>query len=258
MQVMRGSIYRLLVLLVVTGLVLPIAGQVPRYGITATTTTNGSQRQASMPYTVEYRITRVRALGNGTALTHQSSEVKAMDSEGRQMIASSPAERPRDKVPTTLVGVTDPVARTNISWYSPGKRATLTTTDTLLASGRNCAKIAKTTSTPDWIQHEKSETEDLGTATIQGIEAHGKRISTTVPAGAFGNDAPFVSVSETWTAVDPALKDLLVRQKTVDPRIGSVTTEVVSFMRGEPDPATFQPPEGYEVVERTASDFVCN
>jgi hypothetical protein len=210
-----------------------------------------------MPYTVEYRISSVQSLRNGTALTHQSTEVKAMDSEGRRMIASSPAEWPGDKVPTTLVSVTDPVARTNYLWRSPGKQVTLTTTDTLLASGRNCAKIAKTTSTPDWIQHEKLETEDLGTATIQGIEAHGQRISTTVPAGAFGNTAPFVSLSETWTAVDPALKDLLVHQKTVDPRIGSVTTEVVSFRRGEPDRATFQPPDGYEVVETTASDFAC-
>jgi len=40
----------------------------------------------------------------------------------------------------------------------------------------------------------------------------------------------------------------VIRQITDDPQQGKDDLELVTLLRGEPDPALFQPPEGYEVV----------
>ena len=61
--------------------------------------------------------------------------------------------------------------------------------------------------------------EDLGTDTIQGVEAHGRRITTTIPAGEIGNAAPLVRTRETWMAVAPTLQGLVVRENSDDPAI---------------------------------------
>jgi hypothetical protein len=54
-----------------------------------------------------------------------------------------------------------------------------------------------------------------------------------------------VSTSETWNAKG---LHLVIRQITDDPQQGKDDLELVTLLRGEPDPALFQPPEGYEVV----------
>ena len=72
-------------------------------------------------------------------------------------------------------------------------------------------------------------------------------------AGAAGNDAPLVSTSEAWTAVAVGLNGLLVREIRDDPRSGKTTRELTSLSQNDPDPATFQPPEGYEIVTKDAS-----
>jgi hypothetical protein len=87
--------------------------------------------------------------------------------------------------------------------------------------------------------------EDLGTMTIQGVEARGQRWTTTIPVGEIGNDQPLVQTQEDWCV--PSLR-LAVRTLSDDPRMGKRTTELVKLDQGEPDSALFLPPEGYEVV----------
>jgi hypothetical protein len=95
------------------------------------------------------------------------------------------------------------------------------------------------------IDQRKTVAEDLGTMTILGIEAHGQRTTTTTPAGAIGNDQPLVRTSEEWNA--PGLHFAL-RRVVDDPQQGKEDSEPMNLIRGEPDPALFQPPEGYEVM----------
>jgi hypothetical protein len=99
----------------------------------------------------------------------------------------------------------------------------------------------------------KYTSENLGTESIQGIEARGRRRTTTIPAGAMGNDAPLVSISDIWTALTVGLNGLLVRETRNDPRQGKTTRELTNLTQGDPDPATFQPPEGYEIVTKDSS-----
>jgi hypothetical protein len=232
-------------LIALAGLALSVAGQAASQ--TARTHTPETTVQAAKtPYTAEYKITHLQPLADGTTITRESTEVKALDSQGRRMTATTTTSG--DRAPITHVMVYDPVARTQTFWHSPGKVAhvlqmspeaehhclTITRGDVSLASGPK----AKYTS------------EELGTESIQGLEARGLRRTTTISAAAMGNDAPLVSTADIWTALTAGLNGLLVRETRNDPRQGKTTRELTNLTQGDPDPNTFQPPEGYEIVTR--------
>lgn len=90
--------------------------------------------------------------------------------------------------------------------------------------------------------------EDLGTQTVDGVLARGTRRTTTYPIGLEGNDRPLVSTNETWLSED--LK-VVVLSKFNDPRTGEHTTRLTNISRAEPDPALFQPPVDYKMVDET-------
>jgi hypothetical protein len=119
------------------------------------------------------------------------------------------------------------------------------------ASGGAVAGVAGSVTTssvapvPHPAKQPKPEMEDLGTTTIQGVEAHGHRSTWTIPVGQIGNDQPLVRSQENWFA--PSL-GLVVREVNDDPQTGTRTKELVSLSLSEPDPSTFLPPEGYEAV----------
>jgi opacity protein-like surface antigen len=85
-------------------------------------------------------------------------------------------------------------------------------------------------------------TEDLPPQSINGIWAKGSRVTTTIPAGTFGNDRDLKVVNERWFSDD--LK-LLVKSSNSDPRFGVTTYELTNILQGEPDLALFQLPAGY-------------
>jgi hypothetical protein len=89
-----------------------------------------------------------------------------------------------------------------------------------------------------------ANTEDLGTATINGVTARGTRSTTVVPAGAIGNDREFRSVEERWFSTE---LNLLVKSISSDPRFGTTTYELMNISRQAPDPALFQVPADYTV-----------
>jgi len=99
------------------------------------------------------------------------------------------------------------------------------------------------------MQPPRSEfkTEDLGTKTIAGIEAHGSRTTRTIPAGEEGNEVPLVTVQEIWRSQKLGLTLMGTMD---DPRSGRRTYEVEEFTEGEPDASLFTPPEGYRVEYR--------
>jgi hypothetical protein len=92
----------------------------------------------------------------------------------------------------------------------------------------------------------KSVMESLGTQILEGVEVEGRRTTFTVPEGAQGNDRPITSTNEIWTS--PKLKTAVLT-KSVDPRNGENTMKLTNIILGEPDPALFQPPADFEVVD---------
>lgn len=284
---MRGSICCVLAL--VAGLALPIFGQ-------RATSTPRSPKRPQVPFTAEYKIIIVKTLANGTTITLESTQMRVADSQGRTLVSNTDFVASRERKRTTYVGVSDPVAGTHTSWNSPGVRATVTMLDPPHQTGQSDCFIFYATATDSTMaaptdtgaaepargvvgklagitmtsssrpaamsaKQEKSSfntvVEDLGTATIQGVEARGKRITRTTPAGAVGNDQPLVNTEETWTATGDMPDDPVVRRVSDDPQFGKQTTDLVNLSLSEPDPTTFQSPEGYEIVTQEMHRAPC-
>lgn len=93
--------------------------------------------------------------------------------------------------------------------------------------------------------------EKLDARTIEGVQAEGTRVTTTIPAGAVGNEQPIVMTHERWYS--PELQTVVMSRHN-DPRFGETTYRLTGISRGEPSPALFQVPPDYTVKE--AAPFV--
>jgi hypothetical protein len=93
---------------------------------------------------------------------------------------------------------------------------------------------------------EQRSEETLASRMIGGVRADGHRTTTTIPAGAIGNEWPITTTSEEWTS--PELQ-LLVLTDRKDPRNGDATYRLEHIVREEPAPSLFQVPSDYTVKE---------
>lgn len=84
-------------------------------------------------------------------------------------------------------------------------------------------------------------TEVLGWRNIEGVMAEGKKETKT---------SPVVTMNEEWYS--PELKRYVLMIYT-DPRIGERMQRTTNISRAEPDPALFQPPVGYSVMDENES-----
>ena len=108
---------------------------------------------------------------------------------------------------------------------------------------------ANATATPAGRPRPNMSHESLGTQTIEGVLADGMRWTTTFPEGSVGNDRPLTTILETWTS--PDLKTQVL-SKSSDPRTGEHTTKLTNIVTAEPDPALFQIPGEYSIVDEPA------
>ena len=86
--------------------------------------------------------------------------------------------------------------------------------------------------------------EDLGTKTVNGLQAEGVRVTRTIAAGAIGNDKPINVVTERWYSADLQIPVMTIH---ADPMMGTVTSKLTNVTRGEPDASLFQVPSDYKV-----------
>lgn len=91
-----------------------------------------------------------------------------------------------------------------------------------------------------------SKNESLGQQLMQGVTADGTRTTTTIEAGAIGNDRPIQMVSERWYSSD--LQTVIMTKRT-DPRTGEETFRLANVHRGEPGADLFLLPPGYQLAE---------
>ncbi len=248
-----------------------------------------ASHRGPQPYSAEFTISTVKTLADGSTITQKSTEVQALDAQGRTMIAITSVPTSSDEPAMTKVSVFDPVAGTSLLWDSQSKMATLAkrplpqstrapctaTTDNVtggltqdgpLSSNGNVGPGAPTGLTgmaaritgaaqPARV-NTNTTIEYLGTETIQGFATRGSRITQTIPAGAIGNSEPLVSTRESWQVNAQGI-GLTVREVDNDPQNGKRVTELEKFTLGEPDAAGFQPPEGYEIVTRQMHPIAC-
>lgn len=96
------------------------------------------------------------------------------------------------------------------------------------------------------------KSEFLPAKDIEGVSAEGRRITTTILAGQIGNDHPITSVSERWFSLKLQVVVLMTNN---NPRMGQETYKLTKIALAEPDPALFEVPAGYTVIEGRPASF---
>jgi len=246
-------------MIAVVGLVPPLAGQTPAVQTNAEMRAPASD--VRLPYMAEYKILRVQSGPEGI-FTHESRIVTARDSRGRKMTATTEIPDAPGEPQKTHFQVFDPVAHTTFSWNSPGREAILMAIPIAGAIPAGCSFMSIMTV----YTNEKTTEEDLGTMTIFGIEAKGRRFSTTVviePVEKKKKHQPpartiQVRSNEYWQAIEPGLAGLEVSDVSEGEGTGKTSKELVNFSQREPETKIFQPPVGYQVVNREVNANACD
>src|ERR1022692_482605 len=91
------------------------------------------------------------------------------------------------------------------------------------------------------------KTEALGKQMIEGVNADGTRLSTTLETGAVGNDRPIQMVNERWFSSE--LKTVVMTRHS-DPRTGEEIFRLTNISRAEPGADLFQVPANYQLQDR--------
>jgi hypothetical protein len=225
------------------------------------------------PYTATAITESTQVLADGNRIVNKTSSFVARDSQGRtrretdlHRIGTMQVDSPK------TVFINDPTAHTQYI-FSPGGEATkvirsegtwkespqildlrgndLRGNDLRSDKGErriNEKVIVKMQGSHNVQQSKESNEqvkhEDLGTQTIEGVLAQGKRETVTIPAGQIGNERPIEIVTETWFS--PELHTMVLRKHS-DPRLGDSTYRLADIKRNEPDASLFQPPAGTKV-----------
>lgn len=224
------------------------------------------QPVTNAPYTATFTSTSTEKLQDGTLLTHTSTRVAERDSLGRTREEVTMPARGADGKTHTVIVIMDPVARTVTQLRADQKIAVVHALPQAPQGGPAGfgrrgpggpppAADGQANAPKDHPgRHEDRNvvTADLGSKTISGVVATGKRVTRTIPAGQIGNTAPVVSTHEEWFS--PDLKIELSRND-VDPFHGTRTTAVSALTKTEPDAALFKVPGDYTVQQAPQRAF---
>jgi hypothetical protein len=208
------------------------------------------------PYSAEIINESIQTLGDGNRIVQRSTTRIYRDSEGR---VRREEDRPSG---SPAISITDPVRRVSFSldaesrtaWQTPNMLAFNFTQERQkvieVRKGMIAIHSAGRTIThahfEPHLEGEKLTVEQLPARDIEGVRAAGTRRTTTIAAGAIGNELPIEIVSEEWTSPD---LQILVMTERRDPRLGTSTYRLVNIVRAEPDRYLFEVPSDYTLKE---------
>jgi hypothetical protein len=243
------------------------------------------------PYTATVITETTQVLADGNRIVNKNSAFVARDGQGRlRREETLPRIGPLSVDSPKLIFIHDPVAHTNatldpgkqsaVIWKQPdsspykenlhivtrrldgpGKPATegannsraeppnIVTTRRLEGPGK---VVVEGTVERIPLSEKNAKLEDLGTQTIEGVLAEGKRETITIPAGQVGNERPIEIVSESWFS--PELHTIVLRKRS-DPRSGESVYRLSDIRLGEPDASLFQVPSGYKIKSEPILEF---
>lgn len=108
--------------------------------------------------------------------------------------------------------------------------------------------LSALTKNPSNMQGVMSETtENLGTQAVNGVNASGVRTTMVIPKGQIGNNKDIKVMTERWSSND---LQMLVKSINSDPRFGDTTYQLTKITQTAPDPALFQVPSDYNLIEQ--------
>ncbi len=207
------------------------------------------------PFSADIVTETTQTLQNGDH-THQTSTTHAYrDSAGRtrleQDLSNLNALAPNSNLPP-VVFIKDPVAGVNYalspSTHAASRSAMRTagaggTRGRALGAGANGNRMRMRAARQN---NPNMKTESLGTQMVDGVQATGRRITMTIPAGQIGNEQPIQIVTESWYSPDLQAVVLLKRS---DPRSGDTVVRYTNISRAEPASTLFEVPADYKVTD---------
>jgi hypothetical protein len=189
----------------------------------------------SRPYTAQIVETDIPTRANGERVRRETKVLEARDSQGRTRIESfqfNDMDRP------TMVDLYIPSRRQFIQLF-PGQK----TARVMTFPGTGSIPVQRN------LHVLKSTTQSLSGQTFQGMYAEGTRTTQIMPSDEDRNPN-VVDVQETW--VSPDLKIVVFSKETsTDPNSDQITREIRQLDRSEPNPALFEIPADYKIVEAT-------
>lgn len=194
------------------------------------------------PFSAQETMQSQRTLADGSQIQRQENAKLYRDSSGRFRMDTT------FSVPATGGGQT---TRTTITIYDPvagymyrldpqtmkGVQSPIRQTQTRSGDFGGRARGARS--------GVQVQTQDLGTQTINGVSATGTQVTTTIPAGTFGNTQQIQTVRTTWVST---VLQIPVQVTTTDPRSGNSAMNVTNIGQAEPDASLFQVPTSYTVT----------
>jgi len=212
------------------------------------------------PYTATATTESTQVLADGNRIVNKTSSLVARDSQGRtrretdlHRIGTMQVDSPKTVFindPTTHTqyiftpggGEATKVIRSEGNWKESPQIIDLRATRERRINEKVIVNVGGAHDPQQRKENnEQIKHEDLGTQTIEGVSAQGKRETVTIPAGEIGNERPIEIVTETWFS--PELHTMVLRKHS-DPRLGDSTYRLTDIKRNEPDASLFQPPAG--------------
>jgi hypothetical protein len=214
------------------------------------------------PYSAEEKTESVQTLADGNRITNTTTAKVYRDSQGRTRREMTLPGFGGD-ASHTLITITDPVSgmsmtldpQTKSVHEMPGPGMELKMRATVKAQLDEAqAKLkaeaeANSKQMSTYVRRAPAPNmkhEDLGADVIEGVSATGTRETSTIDAGAIGNEKPLTITSERWFSPDLQVEVKSVRS---DPRMGTTTHTLTNISRAEPDASLFQAPPDYKVEE---------
>ena len=178
-----------------------------------------------------------QTLSDGTHVDHQDRGAVARDEKGRLRIDSG-----NSSVLVDLVGgftyTLHPAGKTYEKQAIPAHADSY-----VVGHAGNRTSIESTTGTPASSRRTaQTVAEDLPPQMMNGLNVRGSRVTTTLPAGAMGNDREFRIVNERWYSDD---LQVLVKSTNNDPRFGVSSYELTNITQGAANGALFLVPADY-------------
>jgi hypothetical protein len=233
------------------------------------------------PYSAEEVTESTQVLADGTRIHNQSKTTVYRDGEGRirrdgpdqitiwDPVAGAsyfldPQAKTARKVP---VGIVTARAKSG-GTVTVTTSSTMSKTVTVSGTSASTEKVAAEELAAEKVQIDKlampdglsiaavytkratgaaGNKESLGTQTMEGVNAEGSRTTSTIEAGAVGNDRPIQVVSERWYS--PDLQTAVMTRRN-DPRTGEEIFRLTNIRRAEPGAYLFQVPAGYQMVDQ--------
>lgn len=186
----------------------------------------------------------LRAIGNFSASVEPVQSISINDPVAGVAYVLEPHSHTARKIQGLHIEMTSGTGYKLISSGGEGENFTFNTTAGGAVTTKRGTAEAKMIEEKEKTNYRK---EDLGTQTVEGVNAVGTRTTITIPAGQIGNERAIEITDERWFSPD---LQTMVMTRHSDPRSGESVYRLTNISRTEPDHSLFEVPADYTVNEQ--------